>query len=274
MRIGHSPDADDAFIFWGLAKGLAEVEGFEVEHVIEPIEDLNRRALRAELEVTAISAHAYAFLADRYALLSCGGSFGRGYGPVVAARTPVRPEDLEGRRLAVPGELTTAYLLARMYLPSFEAVQVPFDKVFDAVNEGRADAALAIHEGQITYRDHGFTAVMDLGEVWSRETSLPLPLGLDVVRRDLGEETMRAVWRGLKNSIHVALVHREGALDYAMEFGRGMKRSLADRFIGMYANKDSEEMGKEGVRALETLYSKAARLALIPSVPDVMVIGE
>lgn len=267
IRIGHSPDPDDAFIFYGIAKGLAGVEGFKIVHIIESIETLNERAREGELEMTAVSAAAFANLTDRYALLSCGGSFGRNYGPVVISKNKTTPGALKGKAIAVPGEQTTAYLLSRLFLPSFIPLQLPFDKIFDAVENGQADAGVVIHEGQLTYDSLGFHSVLDLGHAWAAETSLPLPLGLDVVRKNLGNTLMMKIWKCLKDSIVAALKNPEEALEYALEFGRGLNKSLGKRFISMYANKDSEEMGEEGIEALRFLYEKAVSSGFMPKIP-------
>ncbi|MBF0501288.1 MAG: ABC transporter substrate-binding protein [Candidatus Riflebacteria bacterium] len=265
IRIGHSPDADDAFIFFGLAKGLAKIEGYEVQHVVESIESLNQRALNAaELEVTAVSVHAYAHLTDKYALLSCGGSFGRKYGPIVVSNQDCTIDSLKGKKVAVPGKLTTAFLIAQMYLPQFEPVQVAFDEVFEMVRQGKVAAGVVIHEGQLTYAKEGMKKIFDLGQAWTDETRLPLPLGIDVVRKDLGKEVMLAVWKGLKDSIDIAIKHEDEALDYSLQFGRGVDRKIGREFIAMYANnKDTFEMGKEGEEAIRLLFEKAARKGIL-----------
>lgn len=274
IRFGHSPDADDAFIFYGLAKGLAKIGDYEVGHVVESIEALNQRALKdAELEVTAVSAHAYAYLTDKYSVLSCGGSFGRKYGPIVVCQNPCQPDSLEGKKIAVPGELTTAYLVAQMYLPPFEPVQVSFDEVFECVRKGAVSAGVVIHEGQLTYGTEGFSKIFDLGKAWTDETNLPLPLGIDVVRKDLGADLMPAIWKGLKDSIAVALEHEEDALDYSLQFGRGVTREIGRKFIAMYANNsDTFEMGEEGEEALRRLYEKAHKKGIIRTNPQFEVI--
>lgn len=274
IRIGHSPDADDAFIFYGLAKGLARIDDYEIVHVVEGIEALNQRALKgAELEVTAVSVHAYAHLTKTYALLSCGGSFGRNYGPIVVSKQQQAIDSLKGKRIAVPGPLTTAFLLSQLYLPAFEPVQVPFDQIFEMVQQGKVDAGIVIHEGQLTYGNEGLQKIYDLGEAWTEETKLPLPLGVDVVRKDLGQKVMLSVWNGLKKSIDAALQHEDEALDYSLQFGRGVDRKVGRKFIGMYANNtDTFEMGQEGEAAIRTLFEKAAKKGIIASIPTFEVI--
>ncbi len=274
VRIGHSPDADDAFIFFGLAKGLAKIEGYEVEHVVESIESLNQRALKnAELEVTAVSVHAFAHLTEKYSLLSCGGSFGRKYGPIVVSQKERSIESLKGKKIAVPGELPTAFLVSQIYLPEFEPVQVSFDEVFDTVRSGKVDAGVVIHEGQLTYGKEGMKKIFDLGQAWTEETGLPLPLGIDVVRKNLGEKVLHAVWKGLKDSISVALKHEDEALDYSLQFGRGVDREVGRRFIAMYANnKDTFDMGREGEDAIRVLFERAAEKGILKGAPRFEVI--
>ncbi len=268
LRIGHSPDADDAFMFYGFAAGKVTIEGFEIEQVLEDIESLNRRALSGELEVTAISAGAYPRLSHEYRIMACGASVGRHYGPIVVSLAPLEPADLEGKAIAVPGEYTTAYLLLRIYLDRpFTPVFVPFDKVGEAVASGEADAAVIIHEGQITWEAQGYTRVLDLGQTWSDDTGLPIPLGLDMVHRRLGDGTAQKVAGGLERSIRYAISHEEEAIDYALPFGRGIDRETCRRFVRMYVNEDTLDMGPEGRRALETLYSRAHQRGLIDAIP-------
>ena len=253
IRIGHSPDSDDAFMFYALAKGLIPTDGIEVVHVIEDIESLNRRALNAELEVTAISAHAYAYVAKDYVLTPCGASIGDKYGPLVVSREPMNRADLAGKKVAIPGELTTAYLTLNLFQRDFQAETVRFDRILDYVEDGKADAGLIIHEGQLTYAGMGLHKVVDLGEWWHEETGLPLPLGANAIRRDLGEDKIRRITILLKQSIQYALDHREKGLEYAMTYARDMETDLADQFVGMYVNDytlDYGESGRTGVREL------------------------
>ena len=276
LRFGHSPDPDDAFMFYGFAAGAVTVAGHRVEHVLEDIESLNRRAQSAELEITAVSAHAYAGLADRYWVMRTGASVGRGYGPIVVARAdgPVTAlADLAGRAVALPGAGTTAALVFALYAPQCRAVQRPFDAILADVAEGRADAGVIIHEGQLTFADHGVRKLADLGERWREDTGLPLPLGLDVVRRDLGRPLAEAASRALRASIEYARAHPEEALDYALRFGRGLKRELGRRFIDMYVNADTLDLGEEGERALGALYERAAARGLIERAPRLEIVG-
>lgn len=253
IRIGHSPDSDDAFMFYALAKNLIPTDGIEVVHVIEDIESLNQRALKAELEVTAVSIHAYAYIADTYALMPCGSSMGDRYGPLVVANGPLDAQDLKGRKIAIPGKMTSAYLTYSLFQPDFEAIVIPFDQIIDYVKSGKAKAGLIIHEGQLTYAESGLHKVVDLGEWWYHETGLPLPLGGNVIRRDLGIEKMKKVTRLVQQSIRYSLDNRPPALDYAMIYARDMETEIADQFVGMYVNDytlDYGESGRAGVREL------------------------
>ena len=273
IRIGHSPDPDDAFMFCGLANGAVALEGFEVQQVLEEIDALNRRAMQGELEVTAISAGAYPYVADQYRIMACGASVGRDYGPIAVSRSPMSRDDLGGARIAVPGEYTTAYLLARIFIERpFEAVFLPFDQVDKAVEAGEVDAGLIIHEGQITWKDQGFHNVLDLGAEWGRDTGLPIPLGLDVVNRRLGEDLSQRVTSMLAASIRYALDHEDTAVEYALPFGRGIDPDTCRRFVRMYVNQDTVHMGDEGKLALETLYARAHERGLIATVPPIDII--
>jgi 1,4-dihydroxy-6-naphthoate synthase len=264
ITVAHSPDSDDAFMFFGLASGAVDTGGIVVDQVLADIETLNRAALEGRYEVTAVSFHAYAHLVDKYALLPHGASMGDRYGPIVVA-----PEDgvrdVKGRRIAIPGTLTTAYLALRLYEPSFEYVVVPFDRIQEAVLAGKADAGLLIHEGQLTYADEGLRKVVDLGEWWAQRTGgLPLPLGGNIIRRDLGSETIARVSRLLHDSIAYALDHRPEAVEYALQFGRGLDRARTDRFVGMYVNELTLQYGERGRQGLERLMADAFERRLIP----------
>lgn len=273
LRFGHSPDADDAYMFYGFHAGLASVAGCEVEHVLEDIQSLNRRALeRADLEITAVSAHAYAFLLDRYAVLACGASMGMGYGPVVVARAARALESLRGKRVAIPGPLTTAALLLKIECPECVPVEVMFDRIPAAVASGEAEAGVIIHESQLTYRDEGLVKVLDFGELWQARDHLPVPLGLDVVRRDLGPELMRAVSAGFRASIQAALDHEEEAIRYALGFGRGLDVQQGRRFVHMYVNELTLDMGETGRHALARLYERARDAGVIAQVPEIEVV--
>ncbi|MDR5694703.1 MAG: MqnA/MqnD/SBP family protein [Armatimonadota bacterium] len=267
LRIGHSPDPDDAFMFYGFACGAVQMEGYEIEHVLEDIATLNVRATRGELEVTALSAATYPHVAGRYRLLATGASLGIGYGPVIVCKKESIASELTGRTIAVPGKSTTAYLLLRLYLEDFQAVEIPFDRIPQAVRAGEVDAGLLIHEGQLTYAEMGLVPILDLGARWREETGFPLPLGLDAVRRDLAEDLQARISQALAESIRYAFAHEEEALDYAMQFGRGIDREICRRFVRMYVNEYTLDLGGEGKRALLALYQRAYDRGLIPAVP-------
>lgn len=262
VRIGHSPDSDDAFMFYALAKGLIPTDPFEIVHVIEDIETLNRRALAAELEVTAISVHAYAYVAKDYALMPCGASIGDRYGPLVVSKRPM--ETLEGQRIAIPGEMTTAYLTLSLFQPNFEAETRPFDKILEAVQKDEVDAGLIIHEGQLTYAREGLHKVIDLGEWWYEETGLPLPLGANVIRRNLGAEKIQKITALLKQSIQYSLDHRARGLEYAMTYARDMETALADKFVGMYVNDYTLDYGDKGRAGVRELLARGNAAGIIP----------
>jgi 1,4-dihydroxy-6-naphthoate synthase len=264
IRVGHSPDPDDAFMFYALAHDKIDTGALTFRHELQDIETLNRRALRGELEVTAVSIHAYAHLHERYALLPSGCSMGDRYGPMIVAREPLSLERLARCRIAVPGTLTTAFLALRLLLPDgFTHEVVPFDQILDAVAAGRFDAGLIIHEGQLTFQNQGLRLVVDLGVWWQERTGLPLPLGGNVVRRDLGTETMRQISRLLKESIRYGLAHRDDALTYALQYARDMDKSLADRFVGMYVNDWTLDYGPRGREAVRRLLEEAHRAGVI-----------
>jgi 1,4-dihydroxy-6-naphthoate synthase len=267
IRVAHSPDSDDAFMFWALAAGRIDTDGRRYVHELADIETLNRRALAGELEVTAVSIHAYAYLADRYALLAHGASIGDRYGPRIVARerAPADPRAaLAGRTVAVPGELTTAFLALRLFQPAAQTVVVPFDQIEEYVAAGRADAGLLIHEGQLTFADRGLHLWVDLGEWWDDETGLPLPLGGNVARRDLGEALLGAVAADLKASIEYALAHRTEALAHAQSFSRGLDPAKTDRFVGMYVNDYTVDYGERGRRAVHELLARGHRAGIVP----------
>jgi 1,4-dihydroxy-6-naphthoate synthase len=266
--VAHSPDSDDAFMFYGLASGKVATNGFEVDHVLADIETLNRAAFEGKYEVTAVSFHAYAHLTDKYLLLPHGSSMGDKYGPIVVARND-GPSTTSGVTVAVPGTLTTAFLALRIYDPSVAYVVMPFDEIQDAVRRGDVAAGLLIHEGQLTYQDEGLKKIVDLGEWWGERTGgLPLPLGGNVIRRDLGPATIAEISRLLHASIAYGLEHRAEALDYALQFGRGLDRSRADRFVGMYVNDLTLEYGERGRAAVQRLLDEAWEKRLIPKKID------
>jgi len=277
IRLAHSPDSDDAFMFYALASGKIDTGDRRYVHELQDIETLNQRALRGELDVTAVSIHAYAYLADRYALLPHGASVGDRYGPRLVGRTPV-PDDVReatlGARIAIPGEHTTATLALRLFQPTFEPIVLPFDSIEDAVRTGTVDAGLLIHEGQLTYRNGGLHLWMDMGQWWHTETGLPLPLGGNVIRRDLGDALIAAVSRDLRGSILFALEHREDALDHAMQYARGLDRARADEFIGMYVNDFTVDYGDVGRRAVQQLLDRAAAAGIVPTRIVVDFVGD
>jgi 1,4-dihydroxy-6-naphthoate synthase len=266
--VAHSPDSDDAFMFYALAKGLIDTGELRFEHVLSDIETLNREAFDGTYEVTAVSIHAYAHLDDRYALLGSGASMGDGYGPVLVAREAVTAEQLAAMTVAIPGRLTSAALALKMWNPSLQTVTYAFDEIMPAVQSGEVGAGVVIHEGQLTWEDEGFSNIVDLGVWWAEETGgMPLPLGGNVIRRDLGEEMCVRVAALLKESIQYSLDHREDALDYALDYGRGLDRDKADRFVGMYVNELTVDYGERGRRAVRDFLDRAANERLIQKVP-------
>ena len=273
LRIGHSPDPDDAFMFYAFATGVVTVAGYEVQQVLKDIESLNQLAMQGDIEVTAISAGAYPRLAHQYRIMACGASVGRSYGPMLLSRSIKDLIGLEGKRIGIPGEYTTAYLLLRTYLSvPFEPVIVSFDKIGDAVGSGEVDAGLFIHEVQLTWKAEGYTNLLDLGEAWTKDTGLPIPLGLDVVNRSLGDETAQQVAKAFQASIRYAISHEDDAVDYALPFGRGIDADTCRRFVRMYVNQDTINMGEEGVQALQTLYQRAHQRGLITEVPTLDIV--
>ena len=263
ITVAHSPDPDDAFMFYGLASGAVSAENLEIDQVLADIETLNRAAFEGQYEVTAVSFHAYAHLSDRYALLPHGASMGDRYGPIVVAR-PDGPEAVKGIRVAIPGTLTTAYLVLRLYEPVFEFTVMPFDQIQEAVKAGSVDAGLLIHEGQLTYAEDGLRKIVDLGHWWAERTDgLPLPLGGNVIRRDLGTQTMLKVSRMLRESIAYGLEHRAEALEYAEQFGRGLDRDRTDKFVGMYVNQLTLDYGDRGRSAVIRMFDEAHNMGII-----------
>ncbi len=270
IKLGHSPDADDAFMFYAIASGKVSSQKVEFEHVVEDIQSLNHRALRGELEVTAISAHGYLSVDDRYRILSCGASMGKGYGPVVISRENLF--NLRGKTVAIPGKLTTAYLLLNLYADGFTPIETPFDQIMDKVRRKEADAGLLIHEGQLTYKDEGFSLVLDIGKAWAEETDLPMPLGLNVLRRDISSEIDKEIHRIHKESIEYALSNAAEALDYAMRFGRGMSKKTGEKFVLMYVNEWTRNLGESGTKALVHLFEKAFKKGLINQKPNLDIL--
>jgi 1,4-dihydroxy-6-naphthoate synthase len=268
ITVAHSPDSDDAFMFYALAEGRVDTEGLAFDHELADIETLNRRAAAGELAVTAVSFHAYAFLADRYLLLPHGASFGDGYGPVVVSRRPLAREAIASGSVVVasPGARTTAALALALWAPGARTALHRFDEILEKVRDGELDAGVLIHEGQLTYAEEGLTEVVDLGRWWKQETGLPLPLGGNVVRRDLGEERIARISRALSRSIEYGLAHRADALDHAMRYARGLDPEKADRFVGMYVNDWTRGYGPEGRRAVQLLLDRGHAAGLLPKV--------
>ena len=277
IHLAHSPDSDDAFMFYALAEGLVDTEGLSYEHELQDIESLNQRAMRGELEVTAVSIHAYALLTDRYALLTSGASMGDGYGPRLVSRSSgsgaAQPR-IRGKRIAIPGPLTSAYLALRLFESDFMAVPMPFDRIEDAVANAEVDFGLLIHEGQLTYGERDLHLVADLGAWWLEETGLPLPLGGNVVRKDLGSATMTKISRHLRASIAYGLEHRDQALNHAMRYARGLDRGLADTFVGMYVNDWTLDYGERGRRAVHEFLARGVAAGFLPRSVEVEFVEE
>jgi 1,4-dihydroxy-6-naphthoate synthase len=263
IHLAHSPDSDDAFMFYALADGQIDTEGVSYVHELQDIETLNGRALRGELDVTAVSIHAYAYLSDRYALLPHGASMGDGYGPMLVATKPMTRVQIAGKRIAVPGMMTSAYLALRLFQPDFEPVVVPFDQIEKAVLSGTVDAGLLIHEGQLTYKDDGLHLVADMGAWWLEKTGLPLPLGGNVIRKDMPPDLQKKVSKHLRESIAYGLDHRKSALDHAMRFARGLDRGKADTFVGMYVNDWTLDYGEKGRRAIRLFLDEGVKSGVI-----------
>jgi 1,4-dihydroxy-6-naphthoate synthase len=263
IHVAHSPDSDDAFMFYALAAGKIDTEGLTYVHELQDIESLNQRAMRGELEVTAVSIHAYAYLSDRYSLLPHGASMGDRYGPRLVARDPADRSEVKRKRIAIPGPLTSAYLALQLYEPDFTPVFTPFDAIEDAVVNGDVDMGLLIHEGQLTFAERGLHLVADMGEWWFQEIGLPLPLGGNVVRKDLGPDLTRKISRHLRDSIAYGLQHRVGALDHAMQYARGLDRSKADTFVGMYVNDWTLDYGDRGRQAVRLFLQRGVEAGLV-----------
>jgi len=268
IRVAHSPDSDDAFMFWALAHNRVDTEGLTFEHILTDIETLNQEALKGTYELTAISYHAYARLKDRYALLNVGSSIGNQYGPVLIANDMLTASQLAGATVAVPGEMTTAYLALKIWNPDIKTQVVPFDQIMERVQSGEFAAGLIIHEGQLTYQREGFVKIVDLGEWWFQETNLTLPLGGNAIRLDLGGEMIQKIGRILLRSIRAGLDNRDEALDYALQFSRGLDRDLADRFVGMYVNEMTLDADREIRKAVKLLLWRGHAIGLIPEKID------
>ncbi len=269
ISVAHSPDSDDAFMFYGLATNKVRVPGLKFTHTLTDIETLNRKAMEGFYDVSAISFHAYPYVQDKYTLMPCGGSVGEQYGPMVVAPRMVTLDELKGVKVAVPGTLTTAYLALKLFAPTIETAVVPFDQIIPEVLAGKYEAGLIIHEGQLTYETSGLYRVLDLGKWWHELTGLPLPLGGNAIRRDLGRDLIRTVTHALRNSIQYALDHREEALAYAMQFARDLDPQMADKFVGMYVNERTLDYGVDGREAVRRLLDMGYRAGIIPHQPNV-----
>ena len=269
ITVAHSPDSDDAFMFYGLATNKVRVPGLRFTHTLCDIETLNRQATEGVYDVTAISFHAYPYVQDKYALLPSGGSVGEGYGPMIVATRPYSPLDIQRKRIAVPGTMTTAYLVLRLFAPGVETEVVPFDQIIPQVLEGKHEAGLIIHEGQLTYDKSGLHRIVDLGKWWQKITGLPLPLGGNAIRRSLGPELMRKISAALRESIQYALDHRDEALAYAMQFARDLDAQMADKFVGMYVNERTLDYGPDGREAVRRLLDMGYKAGIIPQESNV-----
>ncbi len=275
LTLGHSPDPDDAFMFYGLATHQLDTKGWSFEHVLQDIQTLNDRATRGELDITAISIHAYPYVADKYAITNCGASIGEGYGPMVVTRQAMSIDDLRGKKIAIPGEMTTAFLALNLLLGkgSFTHEVVMFDKILQHVEAGGADAGLIIHEGQLTYDRHDLKLVVDLGVWWKEMTNLPLPLGGNCIRRDFGSQAMAEVAGILKESIRFSLANRDLAVKHALQFARDLDTNLADTFVGMYVNDRTIDYGDEGRQAVREILRRGSEAGIVPSVDTIDFIG-
>jgi 1,4-dihydroxy-6-naphthoate synthase len=273
ITIGHSPDPDDAFMFYGLSSGKVKLDGVTIKHMLEDIQSLNVRAMNAELEVTAISAHAYPYVAGNYWIMATGASMGEGYGPVIVSKKYRTLEELKGKTVATPGKLTTATLLFKTFTDGIRNVDIPFDMIMDKVASGEFDAGVLIHEGQLTYKAVGFNKILDFGEFWEKKSNgLPLPLGLDVVRKNLGEDLARRLSSGLKQSIHYGYTHQRESIPYALQWGRGINQQLGEKFVKMYVSELTVDMGEKGKKALNLLFKLGAEKGLIPAVPEIQLL--
>jgi 1,4-dihydroxy-6-naphthoate synthase len=274
LSLAHSPDSDDAFMFYALATGKVRLPGVKFDHVLCDIETLNNAAHREVYDVTAVSFYGYSFVADKYVLLDCGASFGEGYGPIVVSSHALKKTDLAGRRIAIPGTRTTSYLALKLFEPNVQTVTMPFDKILEAVQAKEVEAGLLIHEGQLLFQQVGLHRVVDLGQWWQEQTSLPLPLGANAIRRSLGPELGYQVARVIRDSVSYALEHRDAALNYALQFARDMDPVLADKFVGMYVNRWTLDYGEEGRRAVRELLARGAAIGMVPPSFEVEFLSE
>lgn len=273
IRVAHSPDSDDAFMFYAINTKKIDTKGYEFIDILSDIETLNKEVLKGTYEVSAISIHAFPYVADRYALLSSGASMGDNYGPMVVAKEEFPVNELKNKKIAVPGTLTSAFLALKLFEPDINYIVTPFDQIIDAVKEGKVDAGLIIHEGQLTYQDEGLKCIVDLGKWWYEKTGgLPLPLGGNVIRKDLGIEVMKEVSEILRESINYSLAHRDEAVEYALKYARGMTKDKADKFIGMYVNDLTVDYGERGKKAIELFLKEAYEKKLVPILPEITFI--
>jgi 1,4-dihydroxy-6-naphthoate synthase len=273
ITIGHSPDPDDAFMFYGLSSGKVKLDGVTIRHMLEDIQSLNVRAMNAELEVTAISAHTYPYVAGNYWIMATGASMGEGYGPVIVSKKYRTLEELKGKTVATPGKLTTATLLFKTFTDGISNVDIPFDAIMDKVTSGEFDAGVLIHEGQLTYKAEGFNKILDFGEFWEKKSNgLPLPLGLDIVRKNLGEDLAKRLSSGLKQSIHYGYTHQRESIPYALQWGRGINQQLGEKFVKMYVSELTVDMGEKGKKALNLLFKLGAEKGFIPPVPEIQLL--
>lgn len=273
LTLGHSPDPDDAFMFYAMAEDKIDTRGWKFEHILQDIQTLNERAQREELDISAVSIHAFAYIADKYALLSCGASMGDNYGPMVVAREDIPLADLTAKKIAIPGTMTSAYMALRLAIGDFEYEVVPFDQIMEGVVEGKYEAGLLIHEGQLTYGANGLKLILDLGVWWNERHGLPLPLGGNVVRRALGEEAIREIAQIMRESIRYSLEHRDVAVKHSMQWGRGLDQALADEFVGMYVNDLTLDYGEAGRKSVELFLTEAAEAGIIPAKPELVFAG-
>ena len=274
ISVAHSPDSDDAFMFYGMATNKVRLPGVKFTHTLCDIETLNRKAMEGFYDITAISFHAYPYIQDKYALMPSGGSVGEGYGPMIVSSRTIPPDELPGVKIAVPGTMTTAYLALKLYAPDVITEVVPFDEIIPRVLEGKYEAGLIIHEGQLTFDRSGLHRIVDMGRWWREKTGMPLPLGGNAIRRDLGSDLINACCNALRNSIQYALDHREEALAYAMQFARDLDIQLADKFVGMYVNERTLDYGKDGRDAIVRLLDMGYEAGIIPHKPNVVFVGD
>lgn len=272
LTLGHSPDPDDAFMFYALATDKIDSKGWQFEHILQDIQTLNERATREEIDITAVSIHAYAYIADKYALTNCGASMGDNYGPMVVAREQFPVEEIKNHKIAIPGTMTSAFLALKLAIGDFEYEVVPFDEILDRVESGEFDAGLIIHEGQLTYGSQNLKLILDLGVWWKEKHNLPLPLGGNVIRRSLGEEAIKEISEVLKESIQYGLKHREEAVAHSLQWARGLDHQLADEFVGMYVNDRTIDYGDDGRKSIKIFLTEAAEAGIIPKVPDLVFV--